>query len=98
LLIKIFLSFITFFIGYSFAFVQQPMPAKDMFDKKCSRCHGKEGTKTLFSTKSLQKSKMDDDAIIQIIQNGKKIMPAYKAKLTIAEIKQLSEFVKTLRK
>jgi mono/diheme cytochrome c family protein len=98
LLIRSSFGFIVFFISYAFVTWQQSSAAKNLYEKKCARCHGIEGTKTLFGAKNLQKSNMEDDAMIQIIQNGKKIMPAYKTKLSREEIMQVADYIKTLRK
>lgn len=98
LLTKSFCGLTAFFISYSFVTFPQATTAKNLYERKCARCHGVEGTKTLFGTKNLQKSKIENEAIIQIIQNGKKIMPAYKTKLSTEEIIQVADYVKMLRK
>jgi cytochrome c6 len=78
--------------------VTQPLSGRAVYEKKCSRCHGPDGTKHFLGAKDLQKSEMDDIAIIQIIMEGKSVMPSYKKKLTEDEIKQVVEYVKGLRK
>lgn len=98
LLIKSFFGFAVFFMCYSFVTRQQVPADKHLFEKKCARCHGTDGAKTLFGIKSLQKSRMEDADIVQIIQNGKRIMPAYKTKLSTEEVNQLKDYIKTLRK
>ena len=69
-----------------------------IYQKKCARCHGADGTKGRSGAANLQLSKMDNEMINQIIQNGKKPMPAYKSKLTNEEINDLVAYVKSLRK
>jgi len=82
-----------------FAFSKQRLPTgKELYEKNCVRCHGNEGTKHLFGTKSIQKSILDDNAILLIIQNGKRLMPSYKKKLTPQDISVLKDYIKTLRK
>lgn len=81
----------------SFARQQSPT-GKELFQKSCARCHGSEGTRHILGAKDLQKSKIDHTAIIQIIQNGKRFMPAYKKKLSAEEINLLGEYVEKLRK
>jgi len=70
---------------------------KVIYQKKCARCHGKDGSKGAFGAKNLQTSTMDDEAIKQIILNGKRVMPAYKTKLSLEEIESVSAYVKSLR-
>lgn len=81
------------------SFVSQQAPAgKEIYTSKCSRCHGNDGTKGFLFAKNLQKSKMEDAVMLLLIQNGKRFMPSFKTKLTPEEIKQVAEYVKTLRK
>jgi cytochrome c6 len=81
------------------SFVKQQSPAgKELFQRSCARCHGSGGTRHFLGAKDLQKSKIDDTAIIQIIQNGKRLMPAYKKKLSAEEISLLGEYIKKLRR
>ena len=87
---------ISFFLS-SFTRRQTP-EGKDIYDKQCARCHGKEGTKGSFGAKNLQKSVMTDEAITQLILTGKKVMPSFKTKLTSNDIKLVIEYVKAFRK
>lgn len=66
-----------------------------MHERNCVRCHGTTGTKHFLGAKDIQKSKIDDAAIILIIQNGERLMPAYKKKLSVEEINQLTLYIKT---
>lgn len=84
------------FASLSFKF-QQRSP-EDLFNKKCSNCHGKDGAKGALGAKNLQFSKMEDSVIVNTIQNGGKKMPAFKKKLTPEEIKILVVYVKGFRK
>ena len=77
---------------------QQVATGEAIYLKKCARCHGADGTKGRSGAANLQLSKMDNGMISQIIQNGKKPMPAYKSKLTDEEISDLVAYVKSLRK
>ena len=77
---------------------RQTTDGKTIFEKKCARCHGKEGTKGSFGAKNLQKSVMADEAITQLILTGKKVMPSFKTKLGSNEIKLVIEYVKAFRK
>ena len=77
---------------------QEVSTGEVIYQKKCARCHGADGTKGRSGAANLQLSKMDNDMIVQIIKNGKKPMPAYKLKLTDEEINDVTAYVKSLRK
>ena len=77
---------------------QEVATGEAIYLKKCARCHGADGTKGRSGAANLQLSKMENGMISQIIQNGKKPMPAYKSKLTEDEINDLITYVKSLRK
>ncbi len=79
-------------------FTYQNTSGKILYEKKCARCHGVDGTKGFLFEKDLQKSTLPDSLIIQIISNGKRIMPSFKKKLTAAQINEIASYVKTLRK
>jgi cytochrome c6 len=80
----------------SFMVLQKP-DGKTIFEKQCARCHGKDGTKGAFGAKNLQKSILEDNAIMLLIQNGKKAMPPFKKKLVSDEIKSVTEYLKAFR-
>ena len=71
---------------------------KKLFEKKCARCHGKDGTRGLFGAKNLQKTIMTDEQYLYVVSNGRKVMPYWKNKLSADEIKQLISYIKTLHK
>ena len=77
---------------------QEVATGEAIYLKKCARCHGADGAKGRSGAANLQLSKMENGMISQIIQNGKKPMPAYKSKLTEDEINDLITYVKSLRK
>lgn len=71
---------------------------KQIFEKHCSKCHGKTGTRGLFGAKNLQISILDDQKLLQIIISGKRIMPSWRKRLSAEEIQIVMGYVKTLRK
>lgn len=77
---------------------QEVATGEAIYLKKCARCHGADGAKGRSGAANLQLSKMEDEMISQIIQNGRKPMPAYKSKLTEDEINDVVAYVKSLRK
>jgi cytochrome c6 len=76
------------------------------YKSKCQMCHGADGnadTPAGKSTKARSFSspdvmKMSDDDLIAVTTNGKNKMPAYKGKLTDAQIKDVIAYIHTLQK
>ena len=71
---------------------------KDIFEHKCQRCHGNDGTKGLFGAKNLQISRLENTELISIISKGKRGMPRWEKKLSSAEIESVATYIKSLRK
>lgn len=71
---------------------------KDIFEHKCQRCHGSDGTKGLFGAKNLQTSRLENMEIISIISKGRRGMPRWEKKLSPTEIESVATYIKTLRK
>jgi cytochrome c6 len=75
------------------------------YKSKCQMCHGADGmagTPAGKSTKarpfnSPEVTKMSDDDLIAVTTNGKNKMPAYKGKLTDAQIKDVIAYIHTLQ-
>lgn len=73
--------------------------AKDLYTLNCASCHGMDGKLGGSGSKDLSKSNLTDSEMIEIITNGKNNMPAMKDVIQDqSKIKNLAEFVKTLRK
>ncbi len=70
---------------------------KDIYEKNCAKCHGKDGAKKAFGVKSLQKSQLTMSENYEIIANGKGKMPSWKAELTPEQIKQVIEYLDILK-
>lgn len=86
-----------FIILAAFQSEQEP-EGKKLYVKNCLRCHGVDGSKGFLGEGKLVKSRLDDPVTIDIIKNGKHIMPSFKRTLTEAEIKSLVVYIKSLRK
>ena len=73
----------------------------DTYKAKCAMCHGADGSgKAAMGTKPLGSAdvqKMSDADLNAMITNGKGKMPAYKGKLTDAQIGDLVKFIRTLK-
>ena len=76
------------------------------FKAKCAMCHGADGTGSTATGKALKVRDLGsagvqsqtDAQLTDIVTNGKGSMPAYKGKLTDAQIKELVGFVRSLAK
>lgn len=71
---------------------------KPVFEKKCQRCHGSDGTKGMFGAKDLQASRLNDTELFTVISEGRRIMPSWKRTLTQEQINAVIVYVKSLRK
>jgi mono/diheme cytochrome c family protein len=80
--------------------IAQDQPA-DIYKAKCAMCHGADGSKSMGGSKPLSGADvqgMSDADLNAAITNGKGKMPAYKGKLTDAQITGLVGYVRTLKK
>ena len=76
------------------------------FKAKCAMCHGADGKGDTamgkkFGLKDLgsaEVQKMSDADLTGTITNGKDKMPAYKGKLTDAQISDVVKYIRTLKK
>ena len=86
------------------AFAQAP--GADTYKAKCAMCHGADGLAATPMGKSMKILSFKDPAMINASDarsiasttNGKGKMPAYKGKLTDAQIKDVIAYIRTLRK
>jgi cytochrome c6 len=92
------MKYILIALLWSISAIAQLKTGKVVFEAKCVRCHGQNGTKGRFGAANLQASRMQDAKIVQIISAGKNWMPAWEKKLQPAEISAVADYVKTLRK
>ena len=80
-------------------------PGEATYKAKCQMCHGADGMAATPAGKSTKARpfndpdvlKMSDDDLIAVTTNGKNKMPAYKGKLTDAQIKDLVAYIHTLK-
>lgn len=77
----------------------------DIFKAKCAMCHGPDGSASTGMGKSMglkplsspEVQKMSDADLTALVTNGKGKMPAYKGKLSDADISAVVKYVKTLK-
>jgi mono/diheme cytochrome c family protein len=75
--------------------------AADVYKAKCAACHGADGSKSTMGSKPLTDPDvqgMSAADLAGVISAGKGKMPAYKGKLTDAQINDLAAYVKTFKK
>ena len=78
----------------------------DIFKAKCAMCHGADGSASTGMGKTMglkplsdpEVQKMSDADLTALVTNGKGKMPAYKGKLTDAQITDLVSYIRTLKK
>ncbi|HTV64005.1 MAG TPA: cytochrome c [Bryocella sp.] len=81
-----------------------PLAAADAagdYKAKCAGCHGVDGSKSMMGAKPLNGAEvqgMSDAELTAAITDGKGKMPAYKGKLSDAQIKELVGYIRTLKK
>ena len=68
---------------------------KEIFEEKCSLCHGNDGKLGMAGAKDLSISMLDHAGIVEIITNGKNAMTAYKATLSAEQIEAVSSYIET---
>ena len=81
-------------------------PGADTYKAKCALCHGADGLAAtgpgkamkVLSFKDPAMMKATDAQFIASTKNGKGKMPAYKGKLTDAQITDLVSYIRTLQK
>jgi cytochrome c6 len=84
-----------------------PGDAKSTFDSKCATCHGKDGRGKTFKGKLTHARDMTDgqwqndvtdERLFNSISNGRGKMPAFKKKLSEAQIDELVAYVRRFRR
>lgn len=68
-----------------------------IYEERCTLCHGADGAASFQKAADLSASKMADADIINIVKNGKGVMPN-NSDLSPEQLEQVKEFVKNLRK
>jgi len=76
----------------------------DLYKAKCQSCHGADGKATNIGKKLGAKdfqdpevSKMSEAEMISVTTTGKNKMPAYKGKITDAQIAELVKYIKEMK-
>jgi len=80
------------------AITSSSVSGQELFEAKCSACHGTDGTAGIANAANLQLSKIDSNTLFKTISEGKNGMPSFKSALTEIEIHKIANYVYTLRK
>ena len=84
------------------AIVSAQAKGQDTYKAKCAMCHGADGSgNKAMGTLPLGGAEvqgMSDADLTALITNGKGKMPAYKGKLTDAQISDLVSYIRSLKK
>jgi cytochrome c553 len=71
------------------------MTGKEIFEEKCSLCHGNDGKLGLSGAKDLSLTALNHEGIVGIITNGKNAMTSYKSTLSVEQIEAVSSYIET---
>jgi cytochrome c6 len=74
-----------------------PGDGKTLFESKCVKCHGNDGTRGLFGAKNLKKSRLTDAEYLKIISDGRYAMPAWKKRLSVEQINLVIYYIKEFK-
>ena len=81
--------------------------ARTIFEAKCAKCHGKDGRAKGIKAKIVHardltdaawQDNVTDERLFNSISNGRNQMPAFKKKLSEAQINALVDYVRKFRK
>lgn len=103
---KVLASFSFFLIIVSFGLAQKArqdkaggeiaaVSGKEIFEDKCTLCHGDNGKLGLNGAKDLSLTTLDHKGITDIITKGKNSMAAYKDVLTTEQIDAVASYIET---
>jgi cytochrome c6 len=99
-------SMITLFMLASTAAFAAAPGAPETFKTKCASCHGPDGAGAtavgkamkVRDLRSAEVQKQSDTDLQKVISDGKAKMPAYKDKLSVADISSLVAYIRGLAK
>ncbi len=76
----------------------QAANAKAIYTQACETCHGPDGTKGLGGAANLKVSKLSLQDRINVVENGRGLMPGFAGQLTEQEAQSLATYTMTLKK
>jgi mono/diheme cytochrome c family protein len=72
--------------------------AKAIYTQACETCHGPDGTKGLGGAADLKVSKLSLQDRINVVENGRGLMPGFGSQLSELEVQSLATYTMTLKK
>jgi mono/diheme cytochrome c family protein len=98
------IAFLT--LGAAAAFAADAPGAVEIYKTKCASCHGPDGAgqtpagkaMKVRDLRSAEVQKESDADLLKSISDGKGKMPAYKAKLSVADVASLVAYIRGLAK
>lgn len=73
-----------------------PISGATIYQKRCVLCHGADGRMGMNGAKILPESTLSIEERIQVVTNGRGIMPAFGEQISRAEIEAVAKFTTTL--
>ncbi len=98
------LSFFLIVVSFTLAYKSKAAKAgdkivavdgKQIFEEKCTLCHGSDGKLGLNGAKDLTVSQMNHNDIITLIATGKNAMPAFNTTLSHEQMEAVAAYVET---
>lgn len=98
------LSFFLLIVSFSLAFKSKASKAggtiaavngKEIFEEKCSLCHGNDGKLGMSGAKDLSATQLNHQGIVAIITDGKNTMASYKTVLSAEQIEAVASYIET---
>ena len=98
------LSFFLIVVSFSLAYKAKAAKAgdkiialsgKEIFEQKCSLCHGSEDKLKMSGAKDLSVTQLQHSGIVDINTNGKNTMAAYNETLTSEQIEAVASYIET---
>ncbi len=68
---------------------------KEIFEEKCTLCHGSDGKLGMSGAKDLSATVLDHQSIVTMISEGKNTMAPYKAVLSPEQIEAVASYIET---
>ncbi len=100
------IALFSFILAFALPPMASAQSAADLYKSKCQSCHGPGGVPSEGMAKAMglkplgagDVQGMSDSDLTGAITNGKGKMPAFKGKLTDAQIKEMVGYIRTLKK
>ena len=98
---KVIITVVAFSLLVAMAVPAMAQDGAALYKTKCQMCHGPDGKGSAvglkMGAKPFSEAKGGEKELIEITENGKNKMPAFKGKLTDEQIKDVVKYVRTLK-